>query len=64
MLLGSYVSDRRHGRKSHARQQADYREHKATVERDARDALDAERLRRRTGIRDWPAGDLPRGVRG
>jgi S-DNA-T family DNA segregation ATPase FtsK/SpoIIIE len=47
MLLGGYVSDRRHGRKSHARQQADYREHKARVERDARDALDAERLRRR-----------------
>ena len=47
MLLGSYVSDRRHGRKSHGRQEADYREHKAIVERDARDALDAERLRRR-----------------
>ena len=47
MLLGSYVSDRRHGRKSHARQQADYREHKARVERDAREAVDAERLRRR-----------------
>ena len=26
MLLGSYVSDRRHGRKSHARQQAEYTE--------------------------------------
>ena len=47
MLLGSYVSDRRHGRKSHTRQQADYHEHKARVERDARAALDAERLRRR-----------------
>jgi S-DNA-T family DNA segregation ATPase FtsK/SpoIIIE len=47
MLLGSYVSDRRHGRKSHARQQADYTEHKARVERDARAALEAERLRRR-----------------
>jgi S-DNA-T family DNA segregation ATPase FtsK/SpoIIIE len=47
MLLGSYVSDRRHGRKSHARQQAGYREHKARVERDARQAVDAERLRRR-----------------
>ena len=35
MLLGSYVSDRRHGRQSHARQQAEYREHKARVERDA-----------------------------
>ena len=47
MLLGSYVSDRRGGRKSHARQQADYREHRARVENDAREALDAERLRRR-----------------
>ena len=47
MLLGSYVSDRRHGRKSHARQQAEYREHKGRVERDAAEAADAERLRRR-----------------
>jgi S-DNA-T family DNA segregation ATPase FtsK/SpoIIIE len=47
MLLGSYVSDRRGGRKSYTRQQAGYREHKARVERDARDAVDAERLRRR-----------------
>ena len=51
MLLGSYVSDRRHGRKSHARQQAEYREHKARVEHDAAEAADAERLRRR---RDCP----------
>ena len=47
MLLGSYVSDRRGGRKSHTRQLAGYREHKARVERDARHAVDAERLRRR-----------------
>jgi len=47
MLVGSYVSDRRQGRKSQARQQADYRDHKARIEQDARDALDAERLRRR-----------------
>ena len=46
MLLGSYVSDRRHGRKSHARQQADYREHKSRIERDARQAVRADRLRR------------------
>ena len=51
MLLGSYVSDRRYGRKSHARQQAEYREHKARVEGDAADAAEAERLRRR---RDCP----------
>ena len=47
MLLGSYVSDRRGGRKSHARQLAEYREHKARVEREAAGAADAERLRRR-----------------
>ena len=58
MLLGSYVSDRRHGRKSHARQQADYREHKARVERDARKAVDAERLRRRHDCPD-PATVCP-----
>ena len=51
MLLGSYVSDRRHGRKSHIRQQAEYREHKARVERDAADAAEDERLRRQ---RDCP----------
>ena len=47
MLLGSYISDRRGGRKSHARQQAEYSEHKARVEREAAEAADAERLRRR-----------------
>ena len=39
MLLGSYVSDRRHGRKSYARQLAGYREHRARVERDAARAV-------------------------
>ena len=47
MLLGSYISDRRHGRKSYARQLADHRDRKARIEADARAALDAERLRRR-----------------
>jgi S-DNA-T family DNA segregation ATPase FtsK/SpoIIIE len=47
MLLGSYVSDRRGGRKSYARQQADYRDNKARIERDAQKAEDAERLQRR-----------------
>ncbi len=46
MLLGSYVSDRRHGRKSRVRQLAEYREHQARVERDAADAAEGERLRR------------------
>jgi DNA segregation ATPase FtsK/SpoIIIE, S-DNA-T family len=47
MLLGSYVSDRRGGRKSHARQLAEYSEHRARVEHEAAEAADAERLRRR-----------------
>jgi len=52
MLLGSYVSDRRHGRKSHARQLADHHARKARTEQDAREALDAERLRRRFSCPD------------
>jgi S-DNA-T family DNA segregation ATPase FtsK/SpoIIIE len=52
MLLGSYVSDRRHGRKSFAQQVADHRAHKARVEHDARAALDHERLRRRFNCPD------------
>jgi DNA segregation ATPase FtsK/SpoIIIE, S-DNA-T family len=51
MLLGGYVSDRRHGRISHARQQAGYRDHKARIERDARAAVATERRRWR---RDCP----------
>jgi S-DNA-T family DNA segregation ATPase FtsK/SpoIIIE len=47
MLLGGYVSDRRHGRKSHARQQAEYEERRPRVERDAGETLDTERARRR-----------------
>jgi S-DNA-T family DNA segregation ATPase FtsK/SpoIIIE len=47
MLLGSWISDRRHGRKSYARQLTEHRDRKARIEADARAALDAERLRRR-----------------
>ena len=47
MLLGSYVSERRQGRKSHGQQLAEYREHKARIERDAADALETERIARR-----------------
>jgi S-DNA-T family DNA segregation ATPase FtsK/SpoIIIE len=54
MLLGSYVSDRRGGRKSHARQLAEYREHKDRVEREAAEAADAERLHRRATARTRP----------
>jgi S-DNA-T family DNA segregation ATPase FtsK/SpoIIIE len=47
MLLGSHVSERRQGRKSYGQQLAEYREHKARIERDAADALEAERIARR-----------------
>ena len=48
MLLGSYVSDRRHGRKSHARQQAEYtRAQGPGRSATPRAAVAAERLRRR-----------------
>jgi S-DNA-T family DNA segregation ATPase FtsK/SpoIIIE len=45
MLLGSYLSEHRGGRKSYARQLAGYREHRARVERDTAEAVRAERLR-------------------
>jgi DNA segregation ATPase FtsK/SpoIIIE, S-DNA-T family len=52
MLLGSYISDRRHGRKSFTRQLADHRARTARIEQDARIALDHERLRRRFNCPD------------
>ena len=47
MLLGSYLSERKQGRKSHGQRLAEYREHKARIERDAADALETERIARR-----------------
>jgi DNA segregation ATPase FtsK/SpoIIIE, S-DNA-T family len=52
MLIGNHVSDRRHGRKSHAQDLKAYAEHKARIEADARDALAAERVQRRAGCPD------------
>jgi S-DNA-T family DNA segregation ATPase FtsK/SpoIIIE len=52
MLIGTYVSDRRHGRRSHARQMTDFAEHKARIEQDAQAALDAERVQRRADCPD------------
>jgi S-DNA-T family DNA segregation ATPase FtsK/SpoIIIE len=46
MLIGNQLSERGHSRKTAARRAAAYREHKARVERDARDALEAERTER------------------
>lgn len=43
MMVGNYVMDRKQGRKSHARMLREYREHKARIDKDAQDALVAER---------------------
>ncbi|QFR97929.1 cell division protein FtsK [Streptomyces tsukubensis] len=47
ILFGNYFMDKKHGRKSHAKQVKEYKEHKARIEKDAREALVAERLDRR-----------------
>jgi DNA segregation ATPase FtsK/SpoIIIE, S-DNA-T family len=52
MLLGSHVSDRRHGRKSYARQLAEHHARKTRMEQDSRTALDHERRRRRFNCPD------------
>ncbi len=57
MLLSNYVSDRKHGRKSHAARMTEYREHRARIEQEAAAAVAAERTARRTGCPD-PAAVL------
>jgi S-DNA-T family DNA segregation ATPase FtsK/SpoIIIE len=57
MLLGSYLSERKQGRKSHGQRLAEYREHKARIEQDAAEALEAERIARRDECPD-PAAVL------
>jgi S-DNA-T family DNA segregation ATPase FtsK/SpoIIIE len=52
MLVGQYFSERKQGRRTHAQQLADYREHRGRIERDAREALNAERLLRRADCPD------------
>ncbi len=52
MLVGSHLTERSHSRKTGARQLAAYREHKARIERDAREALEAERAERRDHFPD------------
>ena len=52
MLLGTFATDRRHGRRSYSQQMADYAEHKARIEADAQRALDAERVQRRADCPD------------
>ncbi|MFC4033627.1 FtsK/SpoIIIE domain-containing protein [Streptomyces polygonati] len=43
VMVGNYFTDKKHGRKSYARTVGEYRERKAGIERDAREALDIER---------------------
>ncbi|MFE0132468.1 FtsK/SpoIIIE domain-containing protein [Streptomyces sp. NPDC059037] len=52
MLFGNYFMDKKHGRKSHAKQVKEYKETKERIEKDAQDALVAERLDRRQAVPD------------
>ncbi|MFD0307581.1 FtsK/SpoIIIE domain-containing protein [Streptomyces sp. NPDC127119] len=57
ILFGNYFMDKKHGRKSHAKQVKEYKEHKERIEKDAQDALLDERLDRRQAVPD-PASVL------
>ncbi|MGW0628157.1 FtsK/SpoIIIE domain-containing protein [Streptomyces sp. NPDC002758] len=61
MLFANYFMDKKHGRKSHAKQVKEYKEQKERIEKDAHDALTAERLDRRNAIPD-PAAVLSLGT--
>ncbi|MEV8318985.1 FtsK/SpoIIIE domain-containing protein [Streptomyces sp. NPDC059900] len=57
ILFGNYFMDKKHGRKSHAKQVKEYNEHKERIEKDAQEALVAERIDKRQAILS-PAGIL------
>ncbi|MEV6761012.1 FtsK/SpoIIIE domain-containing protein [Streptomyces sp. NPDC051105] len=61
MLFGNYFMDKKHGRKSHAKQLKEYKEHKGRIENDAQDALKTERSDRRAAVPD-PAAVLTFGT--
>ncbi|KPI16564.1 cell division FtsK/SpoIIIE [Actinobacteria bacterium OK074] len=61
ILFANYFMDKKHGRKSHARELKEYKAHKLRIEEDARDALVAERLDRRSALPD-PAAVLSLGT--
>ncbi|GGN28877.1 FtsK/SpoIIIE domain-containing protein [Streptomyces fuscichromogenes] len=61
MLFGNYFMDKKHGRKSHAKQLKEYKEHKARIEEEAQEALVAERSERRGAVPD-PAAVLTYGT--
>lgn len=52
MLFANYFMDKKHGRKSHAKQVKEYKETKARIEKDAQEALATERLDRRRSVPD------------
>ncbi|WP_059013318.1 FtsK/SpoIIIE domain-containing protein [Streptomyces specialis] len=52
MLLSNYMMDKKRGRISHAKKVEEYGERKARIEKDARDALIAERFARRHAAPD------------
>ncbi|KAB1986938.1 FtsK/SpoIIIE domain-containing protein [Streptomyces triticiradicis] len=61
IMLGNYLMDKKQGRKSHAKQVKEYNEHKERIEKDAKEALVAERLDRRRAVPD-PATVLSLGT--
>ncbi|MEU5596986.1 FtsK/SpoIIIE domain-containing protein [Streptomyces sp. NPDC020298] len=61
MLFANYFMDKKHGRKSHAKQVKEYKEQKERIEKDAQDALTAERQDRRGAVPD-PASVLSLGT--
>ncbi|MGC2997950.1 FtsK/SpoIIIE domain-containing protein [Streptomyces sp. G35A] len=61
LLFANYFNDKKHGRKSHAKQVAEYEEQKRRIEKDAQEALLQERNDRRHAIPD-PAAVLSLGT--
>ncbi|MFJ8793267.1 FtsK/SpoIIIE domain-containing protein [Streptomyces sp. NPDC102462] len=61
LLFANYFMDKKHGRKSHAKQVKEYKEQKERIEKDAQDALVAERQDRRAAVPD-PAAVLSLGT--
>ncbi|MFE7811182.1 FtsK/SpoIIIE domain-containing protein [Streptomyces sp. NPDC057433] len=61
MLFGNYFMDKKHGRKSHAKQMKEYKETKKRIEKDAQEALVTERSDRRQAVPD-PAAVLSFGT--
>jgi S-DNA-T family DNA segregation ATPase FtsK/SpoIIIE len=61
LLFANYFNDKKHGRKSHARQVKEYKEQKERIEADAQEALRNERDDRRHAVPD-PAAVLSMGT--